>query len=69
MDIAQRQREAGFAVTEFAGQGRDGTLTVINSAVARRHRQTVRTLVKQIDPEAFITVDDVHPLQRGYFRH
>ena len=68
-EIAQLLREAGFAVTEFSGQGRDSTLTVINSAVARRHRQTVRALVEQIDPAAFITVDDVHPLQRGYFRH
>lgn len=67
--IAQLLREAGFAVTEFAAQGRAGTITVVNSAVARRHRQTVRALVEQIDPEAFITADDVHPLQRGYFRH
>lgn len=67
--IAQRLRETGFAVTEYAAQGRNGTVTVINSAVARRHRQTVQVLVEQIDPEAFITADDVRPLQRGYFRH
>ena len=67
--IAQTLRESGFAATEFAAQGRDGTITVINSAVARRHRQSVQKIVKQIDPEAFITVDDVHPLQHGYFRH
>jgi hypothetical protein len=46
----------------------DGTITVVNSAVARRHRQTVRILVEQVDPEAFITADDVRPLQHGYFR-
>jgi uncharacterized protein YebE (UPF0316 family) len=68
-EITQQLRAAGFAVTEFVGQGRDGTLTVINSAIARRHRQMVRALVEHIDPVAFITVDDVHPLQRGYFRH
>ena len=67
--IAQTLRETGFAATEFAAQGRDGTITVINSAVARRHRQSVRRIVEQIDPEAFITADDVHPLQHGYFRH
>ena len=60
---------AGFAVTEFVGQDRDGTLTVLNSAMARRHRQMVRALVEHIDLVAFITVDDVHPLQHGYFRH
>ena len=67
--IAQTLREAGFAVTEFAAQGRDGTITVVNSAVARRLRPTVQAIVKQLDPDAFITVDDVHPLQHGYFRH
>jgi uncharacterized protein YebE (UPF0316 family) len=67
--IAQLLRETGFAVTEIAGQGRDGAITVVNSAVARRHRQIVQTLIGQIDPEAFITADEVRPLQRGYFRH
>ncbi len=67
--IAQALRDAGFAVTEFTAQGRDGVVTVINSAVARRHTHKVRRIVLQADAEAFITVDEVHPLQRGFFRH
>jgi uncharacterized protein YebE (UPF0316 family) len=68
-NIAQALREAGFAVTEFTARGRDGTVTVVNSAVERRHRSTVQAIILQVDQGAFITVDEVRPLQRGYFRH
>ncbi len=67
--IAEALRAANFAVTEFVAHGRDGEITVINSALARRHTATAQAIVKQIDPGAFITVDEIQPLQRGYFRH
>lgn len=69
LTIAQTLRDHGFAVTEFMAHGRDGLMTVVNSAVARKHVQHVQTLVRDVDAEAFITVDEVRPLQRGYFRH
>ncbi len=67
--IATGLRAAGFAVTEFSAHGRDGAITVINSAIARRDIGKAQDIVKQIDPGAFITVDEIQPLQRGYFRH
>lgn len=67
--IAEALREAGHAATEFAAWGKDGMVVVVNCAVARRQIATVRGIVDRIDPEAFITVDEVRPLQRGYFRH
>ena len=67
--IAEALRSAGFAVTEFTAHGRDGEITVINSAIARRDTARAQGITKQIDPGAFITVDDIQPLQRGYFRH
>jgi uncharacterized protein YebE (UPF0316 family) len=67
--IAQALREAGHAATEFTAQGKDGTITVVNAAVARRDIPAVRALVDRVDPNAFITVDEVRPLRRGYFRH
>lgn len=67
--LAEALRAAGFAVTEFVAHGRDGEITVINSAIARRDTAKARSLVKEIDPGAFITVDEIQPLQRGYFRH
>ncbi|HTP06706.1 MAG TPA: DUF5698 domain-containing protein [Anaerolineae bacterium] len=67
--IAEALRAASFAVTEFIAHGRDGEITVINSAIARRDIAKAQDTVKQIDPGAFITVDEIQPLQRGYFRH
>jgi uncharacterized protein YebE (UPF0316 family) len=67
--IAAALRAANFAVTEFVAHGRDGEITVVNSAIARRDTAKAQTIVKEIDPGAFITVDEIQPLQRGYFRH
>jgi uncharacterized protein YebE (UPF0316 family) len=67
--IAEALRAASFAVTEFTAHGRDGEITVVNSAIARRDTAKAQTIIKQIDPGAFITVDEIQPLQRGYFRH
>jgi uncharacterized protein YebE (UPF0316 family) len=67
--IAEALRAANFAVTEFVAQGRDGEITVVNSAIARRDIGKAQDITRQIDPGAFITVDEIQPLQRGYFRH
>ncbi len=67
--IAEGLRAASFAVTEFIAHGRDGEITVINSAIARRDIARAQDIIRQIDPGAFITVDEIQPLQRGYFRH
>ena len=67
--MAKALREAGHAATEFMAQGKDGTVTVVNCAVARKDIPRVRDLINEVDPNAFITVDEVRPLHRGYFRH
>jgi uncharacterized protein YebE (UPF0316 family) len=67
--VAEALRAANFAVTEFTAHGRDGEITVVNSAIARRDTTRAQAIAKQIDPGAFITVDEIQPLQRGYFRH
>lgn len=67
--IAKALREAGHAATEFTALGKEGPLTVVNCAVARKNIRAVRALIDQVDPSAFVTVDDVRPMNRGYFRH
>ncbi len=67
--IADALRQAGYAVTEFAAQGQAGKITVVNSVMPRRQVQAVRAIIDGIDPAAFITIDEAHPLQSGYFRH
>ena len=67
--IAQALRTAGHAATEFQAGGKDGMLTVVNCAVQRKVGSAVRAIIAGVDPHAFITVDEVRPLQHGYFRH
>ncbi len=66
--IADAIRQAGYAATELSGRGRDGTVAVINCSVRRRDIRRVQQQVKAIDPTAFITVQEVRPLHRGFFR-
>ncbi len=67
--IAEALRASGYAVTDFIAHGRDGKITVVNSAVARKDVETVKAIIDQLDPKAFITVDQVNPLRRGYLGH
>jgi uncharacterized protein YebE (UPF0316 family) len=67
--IAEAMRSSGYAVTEIMGRGKEGKITVVNSVVSRRDVPSVRGIIDGVDPNAFITIDEVHPLQHGYFRH
>jgi uncharacterized protein YebE (UPF0316 family) len=61
-------RQNGYAVTEIAARGKDGMVSMINCSVLRKQVDSVRELVNEIDPEAFITVEDVRPVRRGFWR-
>jgi uncharacterized protein YebE (UPF0316 family) len=66
--IAEAIRRAGYAATELAGRGKDGTVSVINCSVRRRDIQDLRNQVHAIDPEAFLTIEEIRPLHRGFWR-
>ena len=66
--IAEQLREQGYAVTEIPARGKDGSVLLLNASVMRKHVDKVRKLVDQIDPEAFITAEDVRPIRRGFWR-
>jgi len=68
-EIAEALRAAGHAATEFAAFGKDGTVVVVNCAVSRRNAPQVYAIIQQTDEAAFVTVDEVRPMQHGYFRH
>ncbi len=66
--IAEQLRGQGYAVTEIPARGKDGSVLLLNASVMRKHVDKVRKLVDQIDPEAFITAEDVRPIRRGFWR-
>ena len=66
--IAEHLRKNGYAVTEVPARGKDGMVTMLNVLVLRKNADKARQLVNEIDPDAFITVEDVRPVRRGFWR-
>ena len=66
--VAGAVRSAGYAVTELSGKGKDGAVSILTTSVRRRDIDPVRNEVLQADPDAFVTLSDVRPLHRGFWR-
>lgn len=66
--IADTVRNVGYAATELPARGRDGMVSVISCSMRRKDVENVRKMVQEIDPQAFITVEDIRPIHRGYWR-
>lgn len=58
-DIASSLREAGYAVTEFEGKGREGAISILFIELERRGVSEVINLARELDPDCFYIVDDV----------
>ena len=66
--IAETLRSEGYAATEISARGKDGMVDVINSSVKRKNVTKVRDLIDDIDQDAFITAEEIRPIQRGFWR-
>jgi uncharacterized protein YebE (UPF0316 family) len=66
--ITERMRSEGFAVTEIPARGKDGMVTLINASVQRRDMERVQKIIDEMDPEAFITAEDVRRVHHGFWR-
>lgn len=66
--IAEYLREQGYAVTEIPARGKDGMVSLLYCNVLRRNAEQVKKLVNEMDPDAFITSEDVRPVRRGFWR-
>lgn len=66
--ITETLRNSGYAVTEIPGRGKDGTVFELHASILRKDVDTVEAIVKETDPHAFITAEDVRPVRRGFFR-
>ncbi|HEV8496652.1 MAG TPA: DUF5698 domain-containing protein [Gemmatimonadaceae bacterium] len=65
LGIAAALREQGYGVTESHGVGRDGAVDVLNSVVQRRHLDDVLAVIRALDEEAFVTVEEPRVLLGG----
>lgn len=65
-EIASALREAGYGVTEMAGEGLAGRVHVVTTVVKRRDIPAIMALVSGVDEAAFVTVDDANRVYRGH---
>ncbi len=68
VEIAEALRDRGYGVTEFFGQGREGRVEIVYTAVARREIPRVLDEVSRWDPEAFVTVEEPREIRRGWMQ-
>lgn len=66
--IAERLRQEGYALTEIPARGKDGVVSLLNCSVLRKNVDKVQKIVNEVDETAFITVEDVRPVRRGFWR-
>lgn len=58
-DVVDALRHAGFRVTTFEGEGRDGTVNLIYVRCQRRELSKLLKIVKSLRPSIFYTVEPV----------
>lgn len=66
VSAAEHLRTNGYAVTEMPGRGREGAVDILDVVVRRRRVDDVLRLVREHDPEAFVTVEEVRSAHNGY---
>ena len=65
-DVAGELHAAGFGATLSWGEGRDGSVGIINTVVPRKHARRATELVQKVDPGAFMVSDEARAVTRGW---
>ena len=66
VEVADALREAGFGVTEFAGQGRQGVVEVVFTAARRAEVPRILRLIDLWASDSFVTVEEPRSVHRGW---
>ena len=60
-------RAEDYAVTEISAHGKDGDVTMLTMTVRRKDVKHIEALAKSIDPDVFMTSEDISPISSGYW--
>lgn len=66
--VADAIRDAGYGATLEWGQGRNGAVGLVVVTVRRKEVDTVCALADEVDPSAFVTVEEPRTIRQGYMR-
>jgi len=64
--IVEEIREHGYGATRTAGEGASGTVGVIYVVARRKDVPKVVRIANDLDPKAFITVEEARSVSRGF---
>jgi len=67
-EIADTLRREGYGVTEIPARGRESNFMLVECHVRRKQADAVEALALEIDPQAFITAEEVTPRRSGIWR-
>jgi uncharacterized protein YebE (UPF0316 family) len=67
VELAKHLRQQGYAVTEVAGKGKDGTVNLLYCSVHRKRFKEVTQLIEQIDPQAFVSAEQTQAMRGGFW--
>jgi uncharacterized protein YebE (UPF0316 family) len=65
--LIDRLRERRYGVTSLDGQGATGPVQIVFTIVPRCEAQTVVDLVKESNPDAFYSIEEVDFVEKGVF--
>ncbi|MBN1680290.1 MAG: DUF2179 domain-containing protein [Anaerolineae bacterium] len=67
-DVAVAVREAGFGATEGWGEGAHGRVGSVTAVVGHQEIKQIVKIAQAVDPDAFVTMEELRSISRGYFR-
>ncbi len=67
-EIAAKVRQAGYGATKLTAEGHSGPVSMIDIVAPRKQKPAILALIREIDPTAFVTVEDMRRVDRGYGR-
>lgn len=59
-------REEGFGITTISGRGMKGEVMIIYTTVPRKRVNHILDIVKALEPNSFITIEDVRSFKSGF---
>lgn len=59
-------REEGWGITQVDGTGMKGDVSILYTVIAKRDVNRLIEIVKTLEPEAFITIEDVRSFKAGF---
>jgi len=66
IETAQGLRKQGYGVTEVSARGQDGAVSILHCSVLRKYEKQIKAAIADLDPEAFITAENVYLVQHGF---